>query len=103
MRAAACVERPHDQSDRALRVIRIGEIVHDVGMREIKLSRCRIVAIAFFGNCQRHDPNLRRDHSSLDSRTLVAEKQHFAHAADHAPANAARTFFHGGIEPILRR
>src|SRR5438132_3510820 len=97
------VESRHDQADRALRALRLREIVPDAGMREVELAGRWIVAIAPFGNGERDDPRAGRGEARTHRVTLVAQEQHLAHAADHAAADAAWTLFDGRVEAILRR
>src|ERR1700694_556740 len=77
--------------------------MHDIRMPQIELAGCRVVTVALLGNGQRHDPCLGRSPSRLHLLALIAQDQNLANAADDAPTNPRRAFFHRGIDAVLRR
>ncbi len=79
------------------------QVVHDVGVREVELAGGRIVAIAFFGDGQGDDPGRWRGKPRLHGVALILQKEHFAHAANDAPAHARGTLFDRRVQTVLRR
>jgi hypothetical protein len=73
-----------DQARRGARGLAVGEVMHDVGMRLVQRAGRRVVAIALFGDGQRHDPYARVAHGCEDALDIRGRNQHLAHAADDA-------------------
>src|SRR5450631_520380 len=83
-------------------MLEVREVVNDVGMAEIEPPGRGIVAIALFGNRQRHDARGGGGETCTHLVPLVAQKQHLADAADHTAPNARGAFFHGCVQRALR-
>ncbi len=103
MRAPALRERGGKQARHAVGIVGLRQIADDLRMAEVEPTGRGLVAIALFGDRERHDPRLARRKSLPDPGVLRFLKQHFAHAADDTPPHARGALLDRGVQAILWR
>ena len=102
-RGAACGEARHEQAGGACGRIGMRQIVDDVGMLEIELSRRWIVAVTLFRDGERDNADLRCGDPRDDARAIGSQEQRLPQRAHDARARAGGILFERRIQTVLRR
>ncbi len=99
---AAAGQRLHDEAGGGNRVLRVLEIVDDVGVLLVELSGCGIVAIALFGDGQRDDADFGARHQVDEAVALLIGVDDFDHRTDDAQFCLPGIADCDGEESVLR-
>ncbi len=92
----------HDQADGGSRCRRIGQIVHDIGMRRIKHAAGGQMTIAFFGYGERHDVAARRSDGRNHRARIFGRHQHIGDGPDDLQMFCTGGLFNNREQALLR-
>ena len=91
-----------EEAGRGARMLRMAEVVDDVGVLFVQLARRRIMTIALLGDGEGDDLHQGQAHGLDEGLRVLRRHDHAAQCADHAAAFARLVAFGNRVEIILR-